>query len=118
MGCCFEFFMNFLNILISFCVLCYFQHYKIILIHLLIKWEVVSPNSRQWESISNISSIPLFQFLFISNLWVVWGGGNIFLAFYAIFLFRKTILSHFMFSSCFMPFPTFLEKFRGGGGGG
>ena len=32
---------------------------------------------------------------------------------------RKTILSHFMFSSRFMLFPTFLEnKFLRGGGGG
>ena len=33
-------------------------------LHLLVKWEVVSPNTGsrwgQWESISNISSIPLF----------------------------------------------------------
>ena len=32
---------------------------------------------------------------------------------------RKTIISHFMFSWCFMQFPTFLEKniFGAGGGG-
>ena len=43
-----------------------------------------------------------------------WGGGGV-----SIFVFRKTILSHFMFSSRCMPFPTFLENniFRGGGGG-
>ena len=56
-------------------------------LHLLVKWEVVSPNSRegQLESISIISSIPLFWFC-ISNVGVVWGGGgcNVFLTFYAI----------------------------------
>ena len=59
-------------------------------LHLLVKWEVVSPNSRwgQLESISIISSIPLFWFC-ISN--VGWFGGVIF-------------FSHFML------FPTFLEK--------
>ena len=46
-------------------------------LHLLVKWEVVSPNSRwgQLESISIISSIPLFWFC-ISNVGVVWGGGG------------------------------------------
>ena len=36
----------------------------------------------------------------------------------SIFVFRKTILSHFMFSSRCMLFPTFLENkmFQGGGG--
>ena len=54
--------------------------------HLLVKWEVVSPNREgQLESISIISSIPLFWFC-ISNVGVVWGGGgcNVFLTFYAI----------------------------------
>ena len=62
-------------------------------LHLLVKWEVVSPNSRegQLESISIISSIPLFLFC-ISNVGVVWGGGGV------------------MFFSHFMLFPTFLEK--------
>ena len=62
-------------------------------LHLLVKWEVVSPNSRegQLESIYIISSIPLFWFC-ISNVGVVWGGGGI------------------MFFSHFMLFPTFLEK--------
>ena len=57
-------------------------------LHLLVKWEVVSPNSRwgQLESIFIISSIPLFCFC-ISNV----GGGV-------------------MFFSHFMLFPTFLEK--------
>ena len=60
-------------------------------------------------------------------------GGNVFLAFYAIFLilyakcvggggcsffFRKTILSHFMFSLCFMLFLIFLEKKKQNSGGG
>ena len=51
-------------------------------LHLLVKWEVVSPNSRegQLESMSITSSIPLFWFC-ISN--VGGGGGVIFLTFYA-----------------------------------
>ena len=62
-------------------------------LHLLVKWEVVSPNSREGQlaSISIISSIPLFWFC-ISNVGVVWGGGDV------------------MFFSHFMLFPTFLEK--------
>ena len=55
-------------------------------IHLLVKWEVVSPNSRegQLESISIISSITLFWFC-ISNVgWFGVGGCNVFLTFYAI----------------------------------
>ena len=88
------------------------QKYWKVPLHLLVTWEVVFPNSRwgQWESISNISSIPLFWFC-ISNVGVVWGGGgcNVFLTFYAIsnisrkkkiweykkiFFLRKTIISH------------------------
>ena len=62
-------------------------------LHLLVKWEVVSPNSRwgQLESISIISSIPLFWFC-ISNVGWFGGGGGV------------------MFFSHFMLFPTFLEK--------
>ena len=55
-------------------------------LHLLVKWEVVSPNSRegQLESISIISSIPLLWFC-ISNVgWFGGGGCNVFLTFYAI----------------------------------
>ena len=46
-------------------------------LHLLVKWEVVSPNSRegQLEYISIISSIPLFWFC-ISNVGGGWGGGG------------------------------------------
>ena len=63
-------------------------------LHLLVKWEVVSPNSRegQLESMSIISSIPLFWFC-ISNVAVVWGGEGV-----------------VMFFSHFMLFPTCLEK--------
>ena len=43
------------------------------------------------------------------------GGGNVFLAYFQhIFSFRKTILFHLMFSSCFCMldlFPTFLDFF-------
>ena len=50
-------------------------------LHLLVKWEVVSPNSRegQLQSISIISSIPCSDF--VSQMW---GGCNVFLTFYAI----------------------------------
>ena len=41
------------------------------------------------------------------------GGGG------CTFLFiRKTILSHFIFSSRFMLFPTFIERKQNSGGGG
>ena len=76
-------------------------------LHLLVKWKVVTPNSRagQLESISIISSIPLFWFC-ISNVGVVWGGGgcNVFSHFmlFPTFLKKiweyKTIISHLMFS--------------------
>ena len=79
-------------------------------LHLLVKWEVVSPKSRwgQLESISIISSIPLFWFC-ISNVgWFGGGGCNVFLTFYAISNISrkkiweyKPIISHLMFSSCF-----------------
>ena len=64
----------------------------------------------QLESISIISSIPLFWFC-ISNVGVVWGGGGVmffsyfmlFTTFLETFFFlRKTIISHLMFSSCFL----------------
>ena len=47
-------------------------------LHLLVKWEVVSPNSRegQFESISIISSIPLFSDL-VSQMWGWFGGGGV-----------------------------------------
>ena len=72
----FEFFMNFLNIekykilRIFFKISCFLHvimlfptlKKKLLPLHLLVKWEVVSPNSGwgQLESISIISSIPLF----------------------------------------------------------
>ena len=54
-----------------------FFYWKVPL-HLLVKLEVVSPNSREGQlaSISIISSIPLFWFC-ISNVGVVWGGGGV-----------------------------------------
>ena len=51
-------------------------------LHLLVKWEVVSPNSRYRDS-GNLypiwSSTPLFWFLIsnMSNVGVVWGGGGV-----------------------------------------
>ena len=101
-----------------FRVLFYFQHltkYWKVPLHLLVKREVVSPNSRwgQWKSISNMCFIPLFWSC-ISNVGVVGGGGggNVLFSFYAIsnisrrknnnsgntniIFFRKTILFHLM----------------------
>ena len=84
-------------------------------LHLLVKWEVVSPNSRegQLESISIISSIPLFWFC-ISNVGVVWGGGNfmLFPAFIEKIIWEyKPIISHLIFSSCFFLYAGNIEKF-------
>ena len=62
-------------------------------LHLLVKWEVVSPNSRegQLESISII--YPLFPCSdFVSQMWGWFGGGGV------------------MFFLHFMLFPTFLEQ--------
>ena len=44
----------------------------------------------------------------------VWGGGG---GGVYIFFIRKTILSHFIFSSRFMLFPTFIERKQNSGGG-
>ena len=88
-------------------------------LHLLVKWEVVSPNSRwgQLESISIIFSIPLFWFC-ISNVgWFGGGGCNGFLTFYAISNISrkqiweyKPIISHLMFFSCFFLYVGNIEK--------
>ena len=92
-GCGFFFFRK--NILSDFTFYAIFNIKKIywkVPLHLLVKWEVVSPNSREGQlaSISIISSIPLFWFC-ISNVGVVWGEGV-------------------MFFSHFMLFPTFLKN--------
>ena len=65
-------------------------------LHLLVKWEVVSPNSR-WGQLEYISIIyPLFLCSdFVSQMWGWFGGGGV------------------MFFSHFMLFPTFLEKKSG-----
>ena len=81
-------------------------------LHLLVKWEVVSPNSReaQLESISIISSIfPCSDF--VSQMWGWFGGGGGVIFFSHFMLFPtflekqiweyKPIISHLMFSSCF-----------------
>ena len=85
-------------------------------LHLLVKWEVVSPNSRwgQLESISIISSIPLFWFC-ISNVGVFGGGCNVFLTFYAISnISRKKYLgiqtNYFSFNVFFMFFFGNIER--------
>ena len=127
-GMLFEFFMNFLNIEKNKIFnIFFFQYFKFssrfmlfpilkkknkywkVPLHLLVKWEVVSPNSGegQLESIYIISSIPLFWFC-ISN---VGGGGGVVMFFSHFMLFPtflekkiweyKTIISHLMFSSCF-----------------
>ena len=63
------------------------------LLHLLVKWEVVSPNSRwgQWESISNIilySLVLIFDLKHIKFFGGEGGGGGV-----IFFLhFRKTIV--------------------------
>ena len=108
----------------SFHILCYFQNIKKywkVPLHLLVKWEVISPNSRwgQLESISIISSIPLFWFC-IWNVGVVWGGGGCVMFFSHFMLFPtfiekkiweyQTIISHLMFSSCFFLYAGNIEK--------
>ena len=84
-------------------------------LHLLVKWEVVSPNSRwgQLESMSIISSIPLILYLKCGG-----GGCNVFLTFYAISNISrkkiweyKPIISHLMFSSCFFLYVANNENF-------
>ena len=84
-------------------------------LQLLVKWLLqIVVDRGQWESISNISSIPLFWF-FISN--VGGGGGRYFFLHFMLFptflenknsgnkknmfFFRKTILFHLMFFSLF-----------------
>ena len=89
-------------------------------LHLLVKWEVVSPNSRwgQLESISIISSINSLVLILYLKCGVVWGGGcNVFLTFYAISNISrkkiweyKPIISHLMFSSCFFLYVGNIEK--------
>ena len=61
----------------------FFWKYLKIPLHLLVKWEVVSPNSRygQWVSISNICILYSLVLICVCG---GGGGGNIFLAFYAI----------------------------------
>ena len=76
-------FKNFVfNISCFLHVLCYFQLWKVPL-HLLVKWEVVSPNSR-FYAVSNISRRK--KILRIKK---------------NIIFFRKTFFFHFMFSLCF-----------------
>ena len=97
-GGVFYFFFKQFFLISHFMVFSTLKKYWKVPLHLLVKWEVVSPNSRegQLESISIISSIPLFWFS-ISNVGVVWGGGgcNVFLTFYAIskiFLYAGNII--------------------------
>ena len=98
-----------------------FKKYWKVPLHLLVKWEVVSPNSRegQLEYISIISFIPLV-WLCISNVGVVWGGGGGVMFFSHFMLFptflekkiweNKPIISHLMFSSCFFLYAGNIEK--------
>ena len=66
-------------------VLCYFSTLKNIEkcpLHLLVKWEVVSPNSREGQ----LQSISIIFIILVVILYFKWGGGgrNVFLTFYAI----------------------------------
>ena len=89
-------------------------------LHLLVKWVVVSPNSRegQLQSISNISSIHCSDFVSQMRGWFGGGGGVMFFSYFMLFttfleknnlaihlfiyFLRKTIISHLMFSSYFI----------------
>ena len=89
-------------------------------LHLLVKWEVVSPNSRwgQLESISIISSVPLFCFC-ISNVgWFGGGGCNVFLTFYAISNISRKKIWEFIFISSSFVLILYLKCGVGLGGGG
>ena len=90
-----DFFLKQFFLISRFMLFSTLKKYWKVPLHLLVKLEVVSPNSRegQLESISIISSIPLFWFC-ISNVGVVWGGGGVIWEY-------KPIISHLMFSSCF-----------------
>ena len=86
-------------------------------LHLLVKWEVVSPNSRegQLESIYPLYPLPCSDF--VSQMW---GGGGV-MSFSHFMLFPtflekkiweyKPIISHLMFSSCFFLYAGNIEKF-------
>ena len=60
-------------------------------LHLLVKWEVVSPNSR-WGQLESISDIDGMLFEFCMN--------------FLNKILRIFVLQNFMFSSRFMLFPT------------
>ena len=73
---------------------------------LLVKWKVV-PQIVDRDSGNLYPIYPLFPCSdFLSKCVCVWGGGG---GSRKTFFLRKTIISHFMFSSRFMLFPTFLE---------
>ena len=92
---------NYFSFNVCFIFVCW-KYCKVPLhLQLLVKWEVVSPNSRYREFYHEIGNIKKFP-----------GGGgggcNVFLTFYAISnIYRKKIweykiiISHLMFSSCF-----------------
>ena len=75
---------------------------------LLVKWEVVSPNSREGQLESIYTLCPLFPCSDFVSQMLGGGGCNVFLTFYAISNISrkqiweyKTIISHLMFSSWF-----------------
>ena len=91
-------------------------------LHLLVKWEVVSPNSSRWGQLESISIMdyPLFPCSdFVSQMWG--GGGGVGVMFFSHFMLfptflekniweYKTIISHLMFSSCFFLYAGNIEK--------
>ena len=92
-------------------------------LHLLVKWEVVTPNSIEGQDSWNLYPLyPLFPHSdFVSQMWGWFGGGgcNVFSHFmlFPTFLEKKiweykTLISHLMFSSCL-----FCMGGEGGGGG-
>ena len=78
-------------------------------LHLLVKWEVVSPNSR-WGQLESISDIDGMLFEFVMNFLNIEKNKIL-----------RIFFQNFMFSSRFMLFPTLkkfgVKKIRGGGGG-
>ena len=108
-GCWIIFFLEKQFFLISHFMLFSTLKKKILPLHLLVKWEVVSPNSRWGHS--------LLLILYLKCGGGLGGGCNVFLTFYAISNISrkkiweyKPIISHLMFSSCFFLYAGNIEK--------
>ena len=86
-------------------------------LHLLVKWEVVSPNSREGQ-LESISIISLYSLVLILYLKCGGGGGVMFFSHFMLFPAflekiiweYKPIISHLMFSSCFFLYAGNIEK--------